>query len=192
MRAADKVLGILLGFCVTVRAADIMTPAECIIRGKAYGSNKLSGSKSFSHDQAVEAFLPIHYTPFEYALCLDLKNNNKLVSFAIKYADAAVSSTFALPRVGPNGGTCATTKAANRDFPAAYTVFQDGQGLDAIQILSRGEGASIFTLGKPNKTRDESSVFQFDDKMDLIGFYGIQGDTAIGTLGFLFRNNTCV
>lgn len=160
----SKVLGVVgaLSSCLVVQAADIMTPAECLVKGSLFGNNKLSGTtKTFNQEDALEAFLPIHYTPYEYSLCIDLKNNNKLVSFTIKYANEDVSSTFAIPRVGPNGGTCMAAKAQGRAFPQAYNIFQDGMGINAVQVLPRAETPALFTMGKFDRTTNESKTIMF-------------------------------
>ena len=50
----------------------------------------------------------------------------------------------------------------------------------------------MFTLGNYDSANDQSGVISIGDNEDLVGFYGVQGSTAIRTLGFLFMDRTCV
>ena len=120
----------------------------------------------------------MNYTPYEYGQCVDLDNNNKLVSFTIKYADedANTENTFTIPRVGPAGGACAVVKAPSREFPSLVRIYGDGERLNAVQILPKGVNPRLFTLGNFDRETDESVVLEFNDNEDVLGFYGVQGD----------------
>ena len=120
----------------------------------------------------------MNYTPYEYGLCVDVDNNNKLVSFMIRYADedANIENTFIIPRVGPAGGNCTAVRAPSREFPRAMRIYQDGEGISAVQILPKGENPKLFTLGKFDRETDDSETFNFKDNEDVLGFWGVQGD----------------
>jgi hypothetical protein len=74
-----------------------LIPSECISRGELYGNNALTDLTAFDQTQELIDNLPVHYTPYEYSLCVDLDNNNKLVSFSITYANSDGSETYSLP-----------------------------------------------------------------------------------------------
>jgi len=71
-------------------------------------------------------------------------------------------------------------------------IYQDGQGINAIQILPRGDNPKLFTLGKFDRTKDDSGVFNFGDNEEVVGFYGGQNGDAISIIGFLTKNRNCV
>ena len=124
-------------------------------------------------------------------MCLDPANDDRLVSFSIKYANEGGSAAFTLPRVGPAGGTCSTIEAEEREFPKALVIYQDVAGVKAVQFFPRGDGVPAVMLGNASRAKDEAGTFSFGDSSDVIGFYGFQNDKAIRTLGLLARDNVC-
>ena len=86
--------------------------------------------------------------------------------------------------MGPGGGACTVVKAQSRTFPRAMRIYQNGSGINAIQILPKGEDSKLFTLGKASKETDESGAFNFNENEDVMGFFGLVNDDTIGVLGF--------
>ena len=96
----------------------------------------------------------------------------------IRYADedANIENTFIIPRVGPAGGNCTSVRAPSREFPMAMRIYQDGEGINAVQILPKSVNPKLVTLGKFDRETDESIDFNFKENEDVLGFYGVQGD----------------
>ena len=108
----------ITSLAMLVKADDrLKIPEDCLKKGGYFGDNSVADIAAFDQTNDLLASLPVHYTPYKYSLCVDLQNNNKLMSFDITFADAAGENTFTLPTVGnDNLGTCTTIDAASRTF----------------------------------------------------------------------------
>jgi len=133
---------IVLGTTISVLVnadGQFQLPEECLVRGDFFGSDTVQDLESFDYSSTAVAALPVHFTPYEFSLCVDLANNNKLLNFSIIFANADASDRFVLPTIGKPGGTCATVEAPDREFPRSIVVYQDGSGINAVTFVSRGD-----------------------------------------------------
>ncbi len=190
-----KVLGVasaVIGQSELV-SAQSRIPTNCIERLGYFGSN---GNRRdfgvFDQTQTIAAFLPIENTPESFKVCVDSENDNRLISLSMDFADEDGNDSFSLPIVGVEGGKCETIKNEQRQFPAAIIIYQDGRGINGIRLKPRGENTKILNFGNPSSKQKERKQFNFSSEFDLIGFYGLQNDKAIRTLGLIVKNNQCV
>ena len=124
MQKVTVVLAFFSAAMVVKADSRLKIPSECLTRGGFFGDDSVADIAAYDQTNDVLEGLPVHYTPFQYSLCVDLQNNRKLLSFDITFADASGENTFKLPTIGPSGlGTCTTINAPSRTFPRASIVY---------------------------------------------------------------------
>ena len=173
-------------------AAQDKIALNCIKKLGYYGNNgERSEFSVFDQTKTIAAFLPPSHTPLSYISCTDPGRDNRMVSFSIKFADKDGDDEFTIPIVGSEGGECETIENTNRENAAAMLIYQDDAGINGLQIKTRGEKPEVITIGNPLTKKSERKLFSFSDQFDLIGFYGLQNEKAVRTLGLVVKNNQC-
>ena len=108
-------------------------PDECISSREPFASDVV-GERAFDQTMSIANLLPIGFTPFEFALCLD--DLDRLVSVTFTYANESGTQRRTLPRVGASGGECEQVSMDDRSHMDQALIYVDDAGVAGMHFFS--------------------------------------------------------